>query len=78
VVRRIPGAGPVCAGRGLQVTVTLDETPFGGGSILLGAVLDRFFAKYVSINSFTETVLRSPDRGEIMRWPLQLGRRPVL
>jgi type VI secretion system protein ImpG len=79
VVRRIPGAGPVCAGRGLQVTVTLDEAPFGGGSgILLGAVLDRFFAKYVSINGFTETVLRSPDRGEIMRWPMQFGRRPQL
>jgi len=79
VVRRIPGAGPVCAGRGLQVTVTLDEAPFGaGGGILLGAVLDRFFAKYVSINGFTETVLRSQDRGEIMRWPMQLGLRPTL
>ena len=79
VVRRIPGAGPLCAGRGLEVTLTLDETPFGGASgILLGAVLDRFFAKYVSINGFTETVLRSPDRGEVMRWPLQLGQRPLL
>jgi type VI secretion system protein ImpG len=78
-VRRIPGAGPLCAGRGLQVTVTMDETPFAGESgILLGAVLDRFFAKYVSINGFTETVLRSPDRGEVMRWPLQFGRRPLL
>lgn len=79
IVRRIPGAGPVCAGRGLQVTVTLDETPFAGSSgVLLGAVLDRFFAKYVSINGFTETVLRSPDRGEIMRWPMRLGVRPTL
>ena len=79
VVRRIPGAGPVCAGRGLQVTLTIDDAPFGGsGGILLAAVLDRFFAKYVSINAFTETVLRSPDRGEVMRWPMRLGRRPVL
>jgi type VI secretion system protein ImpG len=79
IVRRIPGAGPVCAGRGLQVTLTLDETPFAGSSgVLLGAVLDRFFAKYVSINGFTETVLRSPDRGEIMRWPMRLGLRPTL
>jgi type VI secretion system protein ImpG len=79
VVRRIPGGGPVCAGRGLEITVTLEDAPFSGGSgILLGAVLDRFFAKYVSINGFTETVLRSPDRGEIMRWPMQLGRRPLL
>jgi type VI secretion system protein ImpG len=79
VVRRIPGAGPIAAGRGLEVTLTVDETPFGGaGGVLLAAVLDRFFAKYVSINAFTETVMRSPDRGEVARWPLRLGQRPVL
>jgi type VI secretion system protein ImpG len=79
VVRRIPGAGPVCAGRGLQVTLTMDDASFGGsGGILLAAVLDRFFAKYVSINAFTETVMRTPDRGEVMRWPMRLGQRAVL
>ena len=79
IVRRIPGAGPVCAGRGLQVTLTIDDSPFGGaGGILLAAVLDRFFAKYVSINAFTETVMRTSDRGEVMRWPMRLGQRAVL
>ena len=78
IVRRIPGAGPVAAGRGLQVTLTIDEAAFGGaGGILLAAVLDRFFAKYVSINAFTETVLKNPERGEVMRWPMQIGRRPL-
>jgi type VI secretion system protein ImpG len=79
IVRRIPGAGPIAVGRGLEITLTMDETPFGGsGGILLGTVLDRFFAKYVSINAFTETVLRSRERGEVMRWPLRLGQRPVV
>lgn len=79
VVRRIPGAGPVTAGRGMQITVRVDEAPFGGaGAVLLGAVLDRFFAKYVSINAFTETVLHSAERGELMRWRMQPGLRPVL
>jgi type VI secretion system protein ImpG len=79
IIRRIPGSGPVCAGRGLEVTLTFDEAAFGGpGSILLAAVLDRFFAKYVSINGFTETVLRATDRGEVMRWPMRLGSRPLL
>jgi len=78
IVRRIPGAGPVAVGRGLEIGLTIDETPFGGaGAILLGAVLARFFGKYVSINAFTETVLRTPERGEVMRWPMQVGRRPV-
>ncbi len=33
----------------------------GGSAFLLGAVLDRYFARYVSINSVTETVLRCAD-----------------
>jgi type VI secretion system protein ImpG len=79
IVRRIPGAGPIAVGRGLEITLTIDETPFGGaGGILLAAVLDRFFARYVSINGFIETVLRNPERGEVMRWPMQIGLRPVI
>lgn len=79
VVRRIPGAGPIAVGRGLELSLLIDEGTFGGaGGILLGAVLSRFFAKYVSINAFTETVLRSPERGEVMRWPMQIGQRPIL
>lgn len=79
IVRRIPGAGPIAAGRGLEVTLTVDEAPFGGsGGILLAAVLDRFLAKYVSINAFTETVLKTPERGEVMRWPMRIGQRPTL
>jgi type VI secretion system protein ImpG len=79
VVRRIPGAGPVAAGRGLQIALTIDEAAFGGaGGILLAAVLDRFFAKYVSINGFTETVMKTPERGEVMRWTMRTGQRPIL
>ena len=79
VVRRIPGSGPMAAGRGLGITLTMDEAPFGGsGAVLLGGVLERFFAKYVSINGFTETTLRCTERGEVMRWPLRLGGRAVL
>ena len=79
VVRRIPGSGPMAVGRGLGLTLTMDEAPFGGsGAVLLASVLERFFAKYVSINGFTETSLRCTDRGQVMRWPLRLGNRPVL
>ena len=42
------------------------------------SVLDRYFARHVSINSFTETVLRSENRGEINRWGQQWGARPTL
>ena len=71
--------GPTSFGRGLEVTVTCDDAAFEGtGAFLLGAVLERFFAKYVSINSFTETVLRTVQRGEVMRWRPTAGLRPIL
>jgi len=79
ITRALPVAGPTTFGRGLEVAVTCDETAFeGSGAFLLGAVLQRFFTKYVSINSFTETVLRTVQRGEIMRWPAKLGLRHTL
>lgn len=78
VNRRLPSPGPITFGRGLEITVTCDERGFEGtGAFLLGSVLEQFFARYVSINSFTETILRSTDRGELMRWPTRLGRRHI-
>jgi type VI secretion system protein ImpG len=79
IVRRIPAAGPIMYGRGVEISLTLDEGGFeGSGAFLLGSVLEEFFARYVSINSFTETVLHSLTRGEIARWPLRTGRRHSL
>jgi type VI secretion system protein ImpG len=74
VTRRMPSPGPITFGRGIEVTVTLDDAAFEGtGAFLLGAVLGQFFAQYVSINSFTETVVRTVARGDIMRWPAKGG-----
>jgi len=79
IVRRIETPGPITFGRGLELTVSCDESAFeGSGVILLGAVLEQFFARYVSINSFTETVIQTTDRGEIMRWPARIGKRPTI
>ena len=79
IVRRIRSAGGFGAARGLEVTVTVEESAFeGSGAYLLGTVLNGFFAEYVSINRFTQTVLRSVERGEIRRWPPVFGERPSL
>jgi type VI secretion system protein ImpG len=80
VVRRLPStSGPLAFGRGLEINMQVDEMAFEGGSAYtLGSVLDRYFARYVSVNSFTETVLRSETRGEINRWMPQWGGRPTL
>lgn len=79
VMRRVSQAGPLAFGRGVEISLTLDEGSFEGtGIFVLGAVLERFFAKYVSVNSFTEFALRSLDRGEVKRWPPRTGRRQLL
>jgi type VI secretion system protein ImpG len=79
VVRRLRAPGPLAFGRGLEITLQIDELAFEGASAyLFGAVLDRYFARHVSINSFTETVLRAEGRGEINRWGVQWGARPTL
>ena len=79
VTRPIQSEGPLSFGRGLELTITLDESGFEGtGAFLLAAVLREFFAKYVSVNSFTETVFRTTERGEVSRWPAMMGRRHTL
>jgi type VI secretion system protein ImpG len=79
VNRRMPSPGPIAFGRGLEITLTLDESAFQGvGAFLFGAVMEQFFRKYVAINAFTETILASVQRGVIMRWPARLGMRHIL
>lgn len=79
VVLRVPVSGPMCFGRGLEITLSFDESAFiGVGCFLMAGVLERFISKYVSINSFTQVVVKTRERGEIMRWPVRTGTRTVL
>jgi type VI secretion system protein ImpG len=79
VVRRLPMPGPIAFGRGLEITLELDELAFQGGSaFLFASVMEQFFARYVSVNAFAETVLVSGERGEIMRWRARCGNRPIV
>lgn len=79
LVRRFPVPGPLTFGRGLQIELEVDELAFQGGSaFLFGMVMEQFFARHVSINAFTETVLRSASRGEVGRWVPRRGERAIL
>ncbi len=79
VVRRLPMAGPITFGRGVAVEVEVDDLAFEGGSaFMMGCVLERFLARHVSINGFTQLRLRSPDRGEILAGLPRCGARPMV
>lgn len=79
IVRRMSDEVLSTAVRGLEITLGFDESFFEGSSVYhLGAVLERFFRKYVTINSFTETVLKTQQRGEIARWRPESGLNRVI
>jgi type VI secretion system protein ImpG len=79
IVRRLPLPGPIAFGRGLEVTLEVEEMAFHGHSVFLfGAVLAQYLARYVGVNHFVETVLRAAGKDERMRWKPRCGTRPIL
>jgi type VI secretion system protein ImpG len=64
--------------RGLEVTLTFDESLYVGSSaFLFASVLNRFLGLYAPTNSFTQLRIRSLQReGEWKRWPPMVGARP--
>lgn len=79
VTRRLPVAGPIAFGRGLEVTLTVDLGAFHGHSaFLFGAVMAQYLARHVEVNHFVETVLVSTGGAELMRWRPRCGTRPIL
>lgn len=64
--------------RGFEITLEFDEGAYVGGSpLMLAAVLNRFFALYTSVNSFTSVVVKRGGE-DWKRWQPITGRQPVL
>jgi type VI secretion system protein ImpG len=79
VVRRLPFKGPLVFGSGIDIVLELDEMAFQGTSaFLFASVLEQYFARHAAINSFTQLTLRTPQRGEVMRWKPHPGQRDLL
>jgi type VI secretion system protein ImpG len=66
--------------QGIGIELTMDEAfQSGNSAFLLAFVLQRYFALQVSINSFVELTLKSPERQDIwMRWQPHSGAQPLL
>jgi type VI secretion system protein ImpG len=65
--------------RGVQISLTLDETDFvGGNPYLFAAVLNRFFAQHAGVNSFTQLRILSMQREGVWKeWPPATGTQIV-
>jgi type VI secretion system protein ImpG len=65
--------------QGIALTLTIDEKFFPQHiAYLFGSVLNAFFAKSCSINSFTKLTLSSQQRGVIHQWKPQFGHKATL
>jgi type VI secretion system protein ImpG len=66
--------------RGTHIELALDEDRFtGGGAFLFSSVLERFFAQYAALNSFTQLSVATRQRKEVLReWPPRSGDRILL
>jgi type VI secretion system protein ImpG len=66
--------------RGTRVRVELDEQQFvGGGVYLFAGVLEHFLALYVSMNSFSQLVVTTTQRREVLEnWPPRAGHKILM
>jgi type VI secretion system protein ImpG len=66
--------------RGTRVHVELDEEQFvGGGVYLFASVLERFMGLYVSMNSFSQLVISTTQRREVLeQWPPRAGHKILI
>jgi type VI secretion system protein ImpG len=77
--RRVGSAGPIAYARGLNINLEFDETPFSGcGVFLFASVLNRFFSRFVTLNSFVQTELQTQQRGRVYQWPASKGMKQML
>lgn len=76
VVRHHGTAAPV---RGIKITVTLDDAQLGGiHPFLFGSVLNHYFRRLVSINSFIQLQIDTLQQGHVATWPTAVGERVII
>ncbi|MDH5258427.1 MAG: type VI secretion system baseplate subunit TssF, partial [Gammaproteobacteria bacterium] len=80
VMSRVKDQGISALCRGIEITLVLDEDRFEGqGMFLFASVLERFFALYAPMNSFTKLILKTKRRElPVKKWPPRAGEKVLL
>ncbi|RWO88430.1 type VI secretion system baseplate subunit TssF [Mesorhizobium sp.] len=79
VIERLQIDGPMCFGRGTEVTLHVDQSVLAGQStLLLSALLARLFARHAGINGFVRTRTRLLQKQEDVPWPMTPGNRYLI
>ncbi|MBU2968404.1 type VI secretion system baseplate subunit TssF [Pseudoalteromonas sp. C2R02] len=79
-VSRINQNGRISFCSGSEVLITFSGDDYSGsGVFFFTLILDRFFAQFAAINSFTQVVVQFKGHDEIYHtWPSRTGLRPLL
>jgi len=66
--------------RGSRVKMLLDEEQFvGNGVYLFASVMEYFLGLYCTLNSFSQLVVSTKQRKEVLReWPPRAGRKVLM
>jgi len=77
---RVRAAGQSVFCRGIDVSLTFDESNFSGNGVyLMASVLERFLGLYASVNSFSRLTAAVKGRSEVMKtWPARAGDHVLL
>jgi type VI secretion system protein ImpG len=63
--------------RGEKITITLSKDGFAslGDVVVFGSVIDEFFSRYSSINSYTRLIVNETISGESFSWLPRIGNK---
>jgi type VI secretion system protein ImpG len=73
---RINSESGIAFARGTQVQMEFDEEDYAGSGVyLFAAVIDHFLGLYASLNSFSQLVVKTRQRREVLKqWPPRAGQ----
>jgi len=74
---RVSTESGISFAKGTRVELRLDESQFSGsGVFLFASILEHFLGLSASLNSFTQLVVSTPQRKEVLhKWMPRAGRR---
>lgn len=76
-----PGNRVISGGviRGFEIELKINSGNFAshGDFFLFSAVLDRFFAEYAAMNSYTRLTVIDDLSGEKNQWPIRIGKKQI-
>ena len=73
---RVNSESGIAFARGTQVQMEFDEEHYAGSGVyLFAAVMDHFLGLYASLNSFSQLVVKTRQRREVLKeWPPRAGQ----